>query len=283
MNYVAERMIGVEQPAAIEPGYSIWLWAHVSEDREFAKAMLAELATRIDRAGEYQKQERTRNDPHQANLALRGLIGTARLAALLEDSATAGRAAAAAQALMPARLALLKDDGVRLRGFEQNKVPPEYQVEDKGSHLFRRSSSGPGGQGSRVLQFRDMVPEVARLLGDADPASLRRMTANVDNYMPGWYIAWGERRMAQETPHWVDGIRKFQPYVYAESFTVYPDVPHSIFLCKALIAQEPSMNLERYADVPWCAGDLFYIEKLVRAIDSCGTMTWTRLDYAPAQ
>ena len=245
--------------------------------------MLAELAGQIDRAADFQKQDRSRTDPHQANLALRGLIGTARLAAMLDDRPTAARAADAAKALMPTRLALLKDDGVKLRGFEQAKVPPEYVAEEKGSHLFRSSNTGGGGQGSRVLQFRDMVPEVARLLAESDMASIQRMTANIDNYMPGWHIAWGERRMAQETPHWVDNIRKFQPYVYAESFVVYPDVPHSIFMYKALIAKEPAENLDRYADVPWCTGDLFYIEKLVRAIEACGTVEWKRLTYAPAQ
>lgn len=281
VSYLRHGMVGTERPCSVEPGYAMWLYAEATGNKAYAGAALGGLARRISGAGEFLKKDKTRNDPHLGNLALEGLIGTARLAALAGDGEAARRAADEAKRLMNIRLALLRDDGAKLRGFEQSGIPAKYRAEEKGSHLFRRSSTGHGGQGNRVLQFRDMVPEVARLLKENDPGTLARMTGNVDSYMPGWYIAWGERRMGQEVPHWVDGCRKFQCYVYAESFVVYPDVPHSLFMFKALIAEEPAENLDRYADVPWSTGDLFYIEKLVRAIEACGRAGWVRLKYAP--
>lgn len=51
-----------------------------------------------------------------------------------------------------------------------------------------------------------------------------------------------------------------------EQFTNFPSQAHEIFQAKALIMDGDTDTLRRYLSVPWCAGDLYYIEKLVLAI-----------------
>ena len=72
----------------------------------------------------------------------------------------------------------------------------------------------------------------------------------VDLVLPGWYLA-GEERQVH----------------FGENFMDFPDQALSIFRAKAMIERPAHAKLERTLDLPWCEGDLYYIEKLARLLD----------------
>jgi len=72
----------------------------------------------------------------------------------------------------------------------------------------------------------------------------------IDIMLPGWYLAWEERQ-----------------FHFGENFADFPDQALSIFNAKAMIERASREKLERFLDIPWCEGDLLYIEKLVRLIE----------------
>ena len=81
------------------------------------------------------------------------------------------------------------------------------------------------------------------------------MDVYVDYHRPMWYLAWNVETMwCNECPF------------------AFPTMAVEIFAARALILR--SEKLTRFLDIPWCKADLFYIQKLLFAIESHGKVTW---------
>ena len=107
-----------------------------------------------------------------------------------------------------------------------------------------------GGHKSKVTLFLGLTPRAAEVLGPEVSVPARTYLDLIDRTMPTWYLAWGER-----------------PIHYGENFVDYPDNVLGIFAAHALLADPDRRSaVAADVDIPWCAGDLFFIEKLALAL-----------------
>lgn len=160
-----------------------------------------------------------------------GLIGYARIAVKL------GHADAGEGALRRAEARLL-----RLRDF------------DAWAATFGLSAPPSEPHDVAVPIFADLTPEIARVLaantkGKA-AAAVEALTG--PDRMPVWYPARAPTLDA------------------GEDFTYGPEVPLRLFQARAWICGDSPAQLERCLDIPWCRGDLYYIQKLVILLEKAG-------------
>ncbi|MDW8222880.1 MAG: hypothetical protein RMJ82_08025, partial [Gemmatales bacterium] len=103
-----------------------------------------------------------------------------------------------------------------------------------------------------VARWRYLTPEVARLLATyAGDIPRRLMERYVDYHRPTWWLAWNvELANRNESP-----------------FSL-PTMAHEIFTARAWLLGESSRQLQTYLDIPWCAADLYYIQKLVLCLEA---------------
>jgi hypothetical protein len=120
------------------------------------------------------------------------------------------------------------------------------QLIGKGDAVWTRL----GGHKSKATLFLGLTPRAADALGPEVSGPTRKYLDLIERTMPTWYLAWGER-----------------PVHYGENFVDYPDNVLGIFAAHTLLA-DPDRRAAVAADVdiPWCAGDLFSIEKLALAL-----------------
>jgi hypothetical protein len=179
-----------------------------------------------------------------ANRYIAGLIGYARLAKARGDATSADAARLAAQFL--ARQ--LESYQVGLKGLTPPSVGSVREVDGfigRGDSLFCGAHHS-----AKIAKFFGLEPEIAAAVRDHALDAGRAYLKVVDLMMPGWYLA-GEERQVH----------------FGENFMDFPDQALSIFRAKAMVGRVGRGKLERYLDVPWCEGDLYYIEKLARLLD----------------
>ncbi len=101
-------------------------------------------------------------------------------------------------------------------------------------------------------RWRNLAPEVGRLLREHTGGTHRRlMDVYVDHHRPLWWMAWTfEHMWRNETP------------------LAFPTAGMEVFAARALILNEPSAQLARFLDLPWCKGDEFYIQKLALTLNA---------------
>lgn len=249
---------------AVDRLYDLWLYAYTTEDWNFIRerwdAIRASRAT-IDLG-----------DPNSllgipvalntfealptiinvsANRRVAALIGYARLARSVGDSAEAAWAVDAAARAMQERLR-----------YVDNNRPVDVQPSCDGSDPANVWEGCDGQSGTFVVrrsqlsglpQYRELRPEIGRLLATYAASDVQRFEAFVDKVKPTIHLMAGPNSLGGEVP-----------------FTLPVDV-QGVFLSKALIANLPPDRLQFYLDQPWVRQDYFYYERLVRTIDSYGT------------
>jgi hypothetical protein len=165
---------------------------------------------------------------------LAGLIAYCRIARRMSDDAAVERGLAKTRAAMRERLAF---ELAHTRGGLITQVPISRSI-------FSR--------------WRYLTPEIGRFCSVyAGQVHKHLMDVCVDYHRPTWYLAWGVETM------W----RNECPFAF-------PTMPAEVFAAKALILHEPADKLTNYLDIPWCKGDLFYIQKIVFCIEADGNVTW---------
>jgi PQQ-like domain/PQQ enzyme repeat len=167
---------------------------------------------------------------------LAGLIACCRMARRMGDEAAVEQGLAAARKAMRERLTY---ELAHTRGGLITQVPVSRSI-------FSR--------------WRNLTPEVGRLCAKyALQIQKHLMNTYVDYHRPTWYLAWNVETM------W----RNECPFSF-------PTLSAEVFAARALILGEPGRELERFLDIPWCKGDLFYIQKLVYCIEAYGQITWQK-------
>jgi hypothetical protein len=99
---------------------------------------------------------------------------------------------------------------------------------------------------SVLARWRRLTPDVAAMLARyAEPIEQALMRVYVDHQRPAWWLAWNvEQLWRNEAPMQL------------------PTTPLEIFSARALLLREPPAQLAGWLDLPWCAADEYYIQKL---------------------
>jgi putative pyrroloquinoline-quinone binding quinoprotein len=98
--------------------------------------------------------------------------------------------------------------------------------------------------------FMFLVPELGDYLHDHALAKVQGALAEYEQIAPYWFVSFAEEGF---------GENALNPLYDSQA----------VFLAKAWILKEPGAELEKYLDVPaFARGDLFYIQKLVAAIEN---------------
>jgi hypothetical protein len=125
------------------------------------------------------------------------------------------------------------------------------------AELDRRIGQGDGlrtwvgPHKGKVVQFLGLTPAAGEaLIGEAS-GSVAGVFEFIDRTQPAWHLAWGERSAHS-----------------GENLYDYPDHVHGLYRARAVL--DPRASYQRLAqriDLPWCAGDLHFIEKVALALE----------------
>lgn len=163
-----------------------------------------------------------------------GLVAYCRMAAHVKDDAAVAKGVARARQAMRERLVY---EFMYPRGGVASEVPT-------GRTIFSR--------------WRHLVPEVGRLcVAHAGPIAKHLVDVYVDYQRPTWWLAWNVELMWRN-----------------ESPMAMPTMSAEVFAAKAMILGEPAERLVAWRDIPWCRGDLFYLQKTVLCLEAAAETRW---------
>jgi hypothetical protein len=131
---------------------------------------------------------------------------------------------------------------LELRVNSFSKDTPDSYLDDKDKHYCRTYNIS--------RNFMYMVPELASYLHDHTLAKVQQALNEYQTIAPYWFVPRIEA-------------------AFAEAVNVPLYDYHALFQAKAMILREPQKDLVRYIDIPATkAGDLFYIDNLVAALEA---------------
>lgn len=231
----------------------------------------------------------------EANRHFAGLVGFVKLAKLSGDQQAEGLGRALLTKAAVLRLGIAQYPRYLYQaGLVELPPDPAWQVKmtsvslTRRGHLFNYDWTGPdddarqvvlldqfevylydhSGIGSNVgsnpmdrrvtylVAYRDMVPELGRLLADHAKADSEIYLKKVEALFPHWYAS-------------------FRATVFGlEHDLIYPIDAFESFMAKVFIQQEGPDRLTRYVDIPWVEGDLFYVHKLAEAVKAYRGVAW---------
>ena len=110
--------------------------------------------------------------------------------------------------------------------------------------IVESTSAGSHGlHNVRLARYCDLVPEIGRFVRERDGGVGTRRSAAFRQQHPGWQVAWGDRLLGGEN--------------YTNSLTL----AQATFAGAAWIERLPTDQLAPWLDIPWCPGDLYFLEK----------------------
>jgi hypothetical protein len=164
-----------------------------------------------------------RNDEaERLNGDLAGLIGFARLAKMQKDDAIYERSID--------RLRDVLDLRINLERINARFIEPTQSTT---AHLHAH----------KLSRYCRLTPEIAAALVGHDGGMAKQRLQACREMRNGWYVAFGDRMIG------------------GENYTNPPHFARALFAGAALIEKLPPDELASYVDVPWCKGDLYFIEK----------------------
>ncbi|MBM3458655.1 MAG: N-acetylmuramoyl-L-alanine amidase, partial [Armatimonadetes bacterium] len=189
------------------------------------------------------------------NRVLAGLLGVARIAARFGDTETVGAAEAQVGVLFPQLVALLRAQGEHAT----RTLAQELGGADLQGNVARFLYQPLRNHFSKPPLFLDMTPELGRALRAAAPESAAALRRAVALWMPTYHLA-GEERSVH----------------YGENFIELPDTVHGLFQTHAWLWGDAADRLADQVDLPNGPADLYYIQKLVIALEGYGVTSWSR-------
>ena len=103
-----------------------------------------------------------------------------------------------------------------------------------------------------ISRWKFLTPEVGKLCSRfAGDIQRHLINVYVDYHRPTWWLAWNVEILWRN-----------------ESPFAFPSTSMDIFSAKALSQKEETGKLRQYLDIPWCKGDLYYIQKLVHCLEA---------------
>lgn len=210
--------------------YALWHWAEATGDRAVLEEFWEEMQTSFSEAREALGKLNFRRGERYGNLYINALVALARIARSLDHEEDAAIASEMARQLL-ARL---------LEAAKEGEKDPE-------NSLFCPIRSHYKCMG----RFGYLTAEIGGAYAEKAAEAVRQHLSFVDLTMPGWFIVNNEHQIH-----------------FGENYTDGPDLSEAIFALRVYTGRADPNLLDLWIDIPWCKGDLYYIKKLVLAIES---------------
>jgi hypothetical protein len=213
--------------------YAFWAYVHAAKDTGAAEAHWPAVRTRMepllgaDDRFDPAKRDRRKDEAQRLTGDAAGLIGFVRLARMAGDAAAEKRGLARARQVLTLRINLDRIDPGILE-----------KTESTTAHLHA----------FKLARHCDLVLPVGELLRTKTDGLAAKRLAAFRGRCNGWYQAFGDR------------------YIGGENYTSPPHFARSLFAGAAYIERLDAGTLLAAVDVPWCRGDLFFIEKCALAL-----------------
>ncbi len=223
----ALRIKGRGRAAGALGVYAFWEYVHAVKAPDAAKAHWPAIKTRMqpllaaDYRFDIRKQDHVKDEAQRLNGDAAGLVGLVQLARLAGDAETEKQALARARQVLELRVNL---DRVNPRILEK--------TESTSAHLHA----------FKLARTVDLVAPVGELLRTRTNGLAAKRLRAVREACPGWWMAFGDR------------------FVGGENYTSPPHVGRGLFAGAALVEGLDGPALLAAVDVPWCRGDLCFIE-----------------------
>jgi hypothetical protein len=217
--------------------YAFAAWCHAGGDRELAAAhwpaVLERMRSLLDDDYVFDVYAiHLQDEAETLNRDLAGLIGLVRLAHQVDDTRTAERALTQARRLFELRI----------------------NLERVNTNIFTPTpSSSHRGHNGKLARYASLVPEVALAVAQRSAGCAEAHLSAFREPRNGWFMAFGDR------------------YTGGENYISPPHVARAMFTGTALIERLPAEALHSFLDVPWCPGDLYFIEKCVFALHAAAS------------
>jgi hypothetical protein len=111
---------------------------------------------------------------------------------------------------------------------------------------------------SKLARYGDLVPEVGRAVDRLSDGAARTRVRAFREARNGWHMAFAERLIGGE--NWVSP----------------PHMGRAVMAGSVLVDDVPGDRLLEFVDVPWCKGDLYFIEKCGLALWGAAGRPWTK-------
>jgi hypothetical protein len=222
--------------------YALWMYTQHVAERPLPPRHYTAVRERVVPLLEARERQNDGEAVAQLNGDIAGLIGLARLARGVGDSETENRAVD--------RLRVLLEERVNLERTDSRVIVPS-RAATKSLHHFK------------TPRYNRLTPELGQILAETtDGLAVRRLRA-IREPRPGWHLAFGDR------------------FIGGENYTNPLDFPWGLFLGSALIEETPAESLAAWVDVPWCRGDLAFIEKCAWTLWVEAGRPWHRESVEP--
>jgi hypothetical protein len=240
----ALRVTGSGRATSAFGVYAFWEYCAYSGDLEAARVHRAAIEVRMKPLllEPYSFDEQQRGSGNAASEKLNGdlaaLLGCIRLARLN------GQPLVELAAMR--RFGELLERRVNLERVNAQAIEPSRSA-TKSLHNFR------------LARYGTLVPEIAEVLRlrTDGVASVRLRVLREER--PGWFMAFGDRLIG------------------GENYTSPPHMARALFTGATFIEQRPGAEIAGHLDVPWCKGDLYFIEKSVYALWAAAGRPWKPL------
>lgn len=213
--------------------YAFWTYVHISGDADAATSHWPAIRSRVQpllaQAYKFDPAgtKYTKDEAQKLNGDLAGLIGFVRLARLNADPAAERQGIERASQLLELRINL---DRINTNVLEKTSSA------SKGLHI------------AKLARYCDLTPEIAlALTKQTDGLAVARLKA-FRQERNAWYLAFGERMIG------------------GENYISPAHMSHALFNGAAMIENLDSPALLGFIDIPWCRGDLYFIEKCAMAL-----------------
>jgi uncharacterized repeat protein (TIGR01451 family) len=250
---------GARVPPAEERLYHLWAYAHYLGEWSFVESNWQTIRDLMHDAIDPNDPESLLAGQGSASINRRvaSLIGYARMAEHLGDQDEYRWGLDAATKGLAARIE-----------FEETHRPEygEWIGERNWPDYYEYFAETNWSRGGYIPRYRGLVPEIGQALRDYAWEDMQIQDTFVETVMPAQYFFYS------------------LAVGRTELFTNDPSQALEVYLFKALVMREDSEGLRQYVDVPWCRGDLYYVEKLALAIRASSaqpkkTVTPSRADY----
>jgi hypothetical protein len=234
--YVVPEPLRRRQPAAATSAWGVfafWAYCEYAGRADRLAEHWPRIAARMepllenDLVFDIQRIDYRQDEAQRLNGDVAGLLGFVRMARQMGDTRAAERGLVRLHQGLELR--------VNLERVNAHVVEPTRSASNE-LHNFK------------LARYCDLTPEIGELLRThTDGLAAERLTAFRQS-RNGWYIAFGERLIGGEN------------YTNPLSFS------RALLAGAALIERLPGPEVGACLDVPWCQGDLYFLEKCVLAL-----------------
>ncbi|MCX5685006.1 MAG: hypothetical protein NT049_15180 [Planctomycetota bacterium] len=224
--------------------YALWAYCYWSQDAAAAKTHWAAAMQRMapllaaPYAFDIASTKYTSDEAERLTADLAGLVGFARLARMNGDAAAEAQEKAKALELLTIR--------VNLERTNPNILEP---TKSASKHLHN----------SKLARYSSLVPEVARAVAQLSDGLARERIKDFREARNAWHMAFAERMTG------------------GENYITPPHISRAMMTTSTFIEDLPGEKLLAFVDVPWCKGDLYFVEKCTYALWGETGKAWRKM------